>query len=170
MMLSDFKCQGIQFLKMDIFVVALFEVLYMSQFLYLHNPLFSLMYIHTRTYWNVFMKHLHDSVLWFIFIYPFALFVCSLFVCKGDGYLSVCWYWFIISIVILGRGLSKFQFRGLNSTKVWGLWLDLLSRNQGLVALSVTPTTAVYIYVIGVGLCTWKLRTPALFLHSGVLK
>lgn len=40
MMLSDFTCQGVQFLKMDIFVVALFEVLYMSHFLYLHNPLF----------------------------------------------------------------------------------------------------------------------------------
>lgn len=51
---------------------------------------FDLMYIHTRTYWNVFMKHLHDSVLWFIFIYPFALFVCSLFVCIGEGYLLVC--------------------------------------------------------------------------------
>lgn len=89
-MLSDSKRQGVQFLKMDIFVVALFEVLYMSQFLSLHNPLFSLVYIHTRTYWNVFIKHLHDSVLWFIFIYPFALSVSSLFVCKGDGYLSVC--------------------------------------------------------------------------------
>lgn len=89
-MLSDFKCQGVQLLKMDIFVVALFEVLYMSQFLYLHHPLFSLMYIHTRTYWNVFMKRLHDSVLWFILIFPFALFICSSFVCKGDGYLSVC--------------------------------------------------------------------------------
>lgn len=115
---------------------------------------FALMYIHTRTYWNVFMKHLHDSVLWFIFIYPFALFVCSLFVCKGDGYLSVCWYWFIISIVISGRGLSKvqFSFGGQTVRRYEACGLNLLRRNQGLVALLVTSTTAVYICVTGVGL------------------
>lgn len=43
---------------------------------------FALMYIHTRTYWNVFLKHLHDSVLWFIFIYPFALFA---YLFRGGG-------------------------------------------------------------------------------------
>lgn len=153
MMLSDFTCQGVQFLKMDIFVVALFEVLYMSHFISI-TLYFALMYIHTRTYWNVFMKHLHDSVLWFIFIYPFALFVCSLFVCKR-GWVSIGLLILIYNIHrYFGEGVvkSSVQFRGLTVLRYEARGLNLLSRNQGLVALLVTPTTAVYICVTGVGL------------------
>lgn len=104
---------------------------------------FPLMYIDTRTYWNVFLKHLHDSVLWFIFIYPFAFF--ALFA-SGKGYLFVCWYWFIISIFIcLGFLVKNFGSRA--QTKVCGLELKTCSAkwNQGFVALLVTQTTVVYI-------------------------
>lgn len=80
---------------------------------------FPLMYIDTRTYWNVFLKHLHDSVLWFIFIYPFALFVLF---ASGKGYLLVCWYWFIISIFICLGFLVK-NFGSGAQTKVCGLEL-----------------------------------------------
>ncbi len=71
------------------------------------------MYIHTRTYWNVFLKHLHDSVLWFIFIYAFALFVCL-----GLGFfVGLLILIYKIHFDLFGV-LSKFQFQGPNSTKV----------------------------------------------------
>lgn len=81
-------------------------------------PSFVLMFIHTRTYWNVFLKHLHDSVLWFIFIYPSSLFIC-LFV-WGRGYLLTLIY--NIHFNLFGV-LSRFWFQGPNCTKVCGLCL-----------------------------------------------
>lgn len=71
--LSDVTCQGVP--TSQIFVVALSEVLYMSRPLYLHDiALCSIVHSH---------KNLLEcqakasySVLWFMFIYPFALFLC----------------------------------------------------------------------------------------------
>lgn len=75
---------------------------------------FALMYIHTRTYWNVFLKHLY--------IYLSICFVC-LFVCLGEG-VSVGLLILIYNIHFNLFGFCQiFWFQGPNSTKVCGLWL-----------------------------------------------
>lgn len=89
---------------------------------------FALMYIHTRAYWSVFLKHLQDSVF-VVSIYLSICFVC-LFVCLGGGG--------SVLLLILNCNFrltclaycQNFGFQRPNGTKLCGLWLKLVQPSE----------------------------------------
>lgn len=89
--------------------------------------LFSLLYMNTRTYGKAVLSR--DSVLCWLFIYPFALFVCLLArLEERRGFLLVCWFWFFFFSFVRNLGSRGPTVHGLCYTpvqpsKIRDLWL-----------------------------------------------
>ena len=113
--------------------------------LHLH---FALMYIHTRTYWDVFSRSISMTVFCALslFIHLLGYFVCLF---RGGG---ICWsvdFRFIkFTFICFGVFIfSKILVPGAKQYKgMWPVAKTCSAKwNQGLVALLVTQTTVVYI-------------------------
>lgn len=102
--------------------------LFMSMILH-----FALLYIHTRTYWNAWQKHLIAFCGLFLFIHLHCFFVCM-----REGKLSV-WYWYIKSVVYLFKMLTDNLVPGSNRRSA----AKTVEWNQGPVALLVTQIQTV---------------------------
>lgn len=113
------------------------------------------MYIHTKTSWNVFLKHLHESVLWFIFICPFALFVC---ICLQGVFLLILIY--SLHLNLFGF-LSKFWLKRPNTTKVFGLCQ--FSKVKSGTRSSFGHTNYCCVYTGLESGCNPGIQTPVLF-------